>query len=68
MSITIEGRYADVLPAVRALSTLHVPASLALTSLTRANPENADPTVSATVHVDLGTGVPNANDANARPA
>ena len=67
LRVTIDGRYADVVSAMRALCALTVPATLAVESLTRANPGAADPLVSATASLHLGVPEDPA-DAHVRPA
>jgi hypothetical protein len=53
LDCTVEGRYADVLAALRDVSATRVPASVDLTSLARRNANADDATVSAVFHVVL---------------
>ena len=52
--VTLEGRYADVLATVRALSHARLPAAVGIASLTRKNPSALDATLVAALHVNLG--------------
>jgi hypothetical protein len=52
--VTLEGRYADVLATVRALSHARLPAAIEIASLTRKNPNALDATLIAALHVNLG--------------
>ncbi len=68
LDCTAEGRYADVLATLRALSSTRVLASVDLTSLARRNAGAADATISAALHVVLERlGSPTLPDAHARP-
>lgn len=53
LDLTLEGRYADVLSAVRALSRTPVPATVAIASLERKSSANGSVTVSASVRALL---------------
>lgn len=52
-TLGLEGRYADVLATIRSFSTLRIPASLALTALTRSNVTAGERTIAATLRVEL---------------
>jgi hypothetical protein len=52
--VTLEGRYADVLATLRALSQARFPAAIEIASLTRKNPNALDATLIAAFHVNLG--------------
>jgi hypothetical protein len=53
LETTIEGRYADVLGTVGALSASHVLAAIDIASIARKNANAPDPTVSAVLHVAI---------------
>lgn len=53
LDVTVEGRYADVLATMRALSRSTVPAAVELASLARKHVDGPDPTLSAALHVAL---------------
>lgn len=53
LEITVEGRYADVLAAMRALSRSRVLAAVDLASLARKHADGADAMLVATLHVAL---------------
>jgi hypothetical protein len=53
LDVTIDGRYADVLAAIRALSHTDVLASLDIASLARKNADAAEAMLTATLHVTL---------------
>ncbi len=53
LETTVEGRYADVLATIRALSGSPVLAAVDVASLSRKNPNTTDATVTAVLHVAL---------------
>ena len=53
LDVTVDGRYADVLSAIRALSRTDVPASVDIMSLARKNADASEATLTATLHVVL---------------
>lgn len=53
LDLTVEGRYADVLSTVRALSTTRVPATVEVTSLARKQAGSSDATLSAQLRVTI---------------
>jgi hypothetical protein len=53
LETTVEGRYADVLALVRALSAAPVLAAVDIASFARKNADAPDPTVSALLHVAI---------------
>ena len=53
LDVTVDGRYADVLSAIRALSRTGVPASVEIMSLARKNADASEATLTATLHVVL---------------
>ena len=53
LEITVEGRYADVLATMRALSGSRVLAAVDVASLARKHADGADATLTATLHVAL---------------
>jgi Tfp pilus assembly protein PilO len=53
LDVTVEGRYADVLATMRALSTSHVLAAVDVASLARKHADGADATLTAALHVVL---------------
>ena len=53
LETTVEGRYADVLSTIRALSAGRVLATVEVASIARKNVHAPDPTVSAVLHVAL---------------
>ncbi|MDQ6943878.1 MAG: hypothetical protein M3169_15365 [Candidatus Eremiobacteraeota bacterium] len=53
LEITVEGRYADVLATMRALSRSRVLAAIDVASLARKHADGADATLTATLHVAL---------------
>jgi hypothetical protein len=53
LEITVEGRYADVLATMRALSRSRVLAAIDLASLARKHADGADATLTAALHVAL---------------
>ncbi len=58
LEITIEGRYADVLATVRALSATSVPATVEIETIARKSAGTRDATVTATVRASLDPGPP----------
>jgi Tfp pilus assembly protein PilO len=53
LEITVEGRYADVLATMRALSRLRVLAAVDIASLARKHADGGDATLTAALHVAL---------------
>jgi Tfp pilus assembly protein PilO len=53
MDITVEGRYADVLATMRALSRARVLAAVGVASLARKHADGIDTTLTAALHVSL---------------
>ena len=53
LELTVEGRYADVLATMRALSRMRVLASVDLASLARKHADGPDATLTAALHVAL---------------
>ncbi len=53
LEITVDGRYADVLATIRALSVARVLTAVDVASLARKNAAAADPAVTAVLHVAL---------------
>lgn len=53
LDITVEGRYADVLAMIRALSRARVLAAVDVASLARKHADGADATLTASLHVQL---------------
>jgi hypothetical protein len=53
LEITVEGRYADVLATMRALSRSRVLAAVEIASIARKHADGADATLTATLHVAL---------------
>ena len=66
LDLTIEGRYADVLAALRELSSAHVLAAVDVASIARKSADASDPTVSAALHVVLERIDPDRTDVRAR--
>jgi len=58
LEITVEGRYADVLATMRALSTARALAAVDVASLARKHADGADATLIATLHVVLERSAP----------
>ena len=58
LEIAVEGRYADVLATIRALSRSRVLAAIDLASLARKHADGTDATLTATLHVALERLVP----------
>lgn len=58
LEVTVDGRYADVLATVRALSAARVLAAVDVASLARKNAAAADPAVTAVIHVALQHSAP----------
>ncbi|HEY0381348.1 MAG TPA: hypothetical protein VGC72_04050 [Candidatus Elarobacter sp.] len=53
LEITVEGRYADVLAVIRALSRTRIPAAVDVASLARKHADGADAALTAALHVQL---------------
>ncbi|MEA2664008.1 MAG: hypothetical protein QOI11_952, partial [Candidatus Eremiobacteraeota bacterium] len=68
LDLTVEGRYADVLATVAALSSARVPAMVDVASLARKQAGSPDATLSAQLHVTIQRLVPAAARAATRPA
>lgn len=69
LDVTVEGRYADVLATIAALSAARVPTVVDVASLARKQAGSPDATVSAQLHVVIQHLIPTAPaDAATRPA
>ncbi|HWT06908.1 MAG TPA: hypothetical protein VN224_14185 [Xanthomonadales bacterium] len=68
LEITIEGRYADVLATMRALSRSRVLAAVDVASLARKHADGADATLTAALHVALERRAPPPTTPPAGPA
>lgn len=66
LDVTVEGRYADVLATLRALSTARVLAAVDVASLARKHADGPDATLTAALHVVLERLAPAAAPAPAR--
>lgn len=67
LELTVEGRYADVLATMRALSRAHVLAGVDIASLARKHADGTDATLTAALHVALERSVESAPEALTEP-